>query len=824
VKKILYIKIFLLCLLSLAFTPQALGQEQKNPNSAKACAICHYRWIDTFFVEGKGSDLVDYQAEKVVASPDMCFSCHDGSVRDSRAKLDSDSGHKINKKPPSHIKIPEIFPLDENGRMQCATCHTAHGVPGGPDSDETIFMRTSNKNSAMCRMCHPSADGGMAAGNHPAGIMEREVPEKLVSLGAVAGRKKNQILCETCHVAHGSPYESFLIEPAGNSAVCLDCHEDKNIFGPDGTRKPFHVINVPPKKAEIPAELMKKGAKIGYQGFITCLTCHKVHNNKTQKQFLLIMRNEQPSLCLTCHVDKDHLVSSKHNLMQTAPGERNLQGKTAAEGGICSPCHLPHTPARNLKGKEDFTTQLCRSCHSKGNIGEKVIPRGYTHPLNVSPFAKNEESTFFTVVDAKKGRLALPLFNEYNVRDENGKVTCSSCHEPHGLPNNQKKGDTPKEDGGPQSTSFLRKESPDICRQCHRSKFDITTSKHDLSTLTPEERDILKSREPEPGICGSCHLVHGPEEGYVWTRADSASGSEKRAEERCTGCHNERGLASKKVVKGHSHPVNILPSEKGLTTTLPLYDGKGEISKEGLVTCQTCHDPHRWNSLNEPKRGQLHTKGDVQNRFLRLENSPSPNLCVNCHQDKASVEKTDHDLIIAAPNHRNIMGQTPAESGTCGVCHLVHNSKNKVKLWAQEYGSGTDVMEKMCNSCHAKNGAARNKVPPIGYHPQDKLVDLSGKTKSGEQYLPLFDPLSAEPVVAGNISCASCHNVHQWEPDLAAKGAGVNLEGNATNSFLRTHTPDLMCKDCHGFEALLRFKFFHDPERRKMQVFHVPFR
>jgi hypothetical protein len=170
------------------------------------------------------------------------------------------------------------------------------------------------------------------------------------------------------------------------------------------------------------------------------------------------------------------------------------------------------------------------------------------------------------------------------------------------------------------------------------------------------------------------------------------------------------------------------------------------------------------------------------------------------------------------------VGQTPAQSGTCGVCHLVHNSKNKIKLWAQKFGLGTDVMERMCNSCHAKNGVASNKVPPIGYHPQDKLVNLSGETKSGENYLPLFDPISAEPVIAGNISCASCHNAHQWDPTQAAKGAGINLEGNATNSFLRTNSPGLMCRDCHGFQALLKFKFFHDPARRKMQGFGVPLR
>jgi len=767
---------------------------------------------------------VEYQSEKVVATPDMCFSCHDGSIKDSRAKLEDDSGHKINKEPPRHMKIPEIFPLDEKGEMQCSTCHTAHGVQGGPDSEETIFMRTSNKNSAMCRMCHPAADGGMAAGNHPAGIMERQVPAKLISLGAVSGGKKNQIVCETCHVAHGSPYESFLIEGAGNSALCLSCHQEKNIFGPEGERKPFHVINVPPQKAKIPAEFIAKGAKTGYQGSIICLTCHQVHNHKTQEKFLLIMRNEKSSLCLTCHLNKQYLLSSRHNLINSSPKERNLEGKTAAEGGICSSCHLPHKPARNLSGKEDFTTQLCLSCHSKGNMGEKVMPRGYTHPVSVSPFEKKEEDPFFTAVDAEKGQLALPLFSRYNVQDENGKLTCSTCHEPHGLPNDSTEGQTAKEGEGSKSTHLLRKQSPAICRECHGSKFDVANSKHDLSKLTGEEKDILKSKGPEPGICGSCHLVHGPEQGYLWTGDGSTTGSGNRAEELCTACHSERGLASKKVVKGYSHPVNISPSEKGLATTLPLYNLNGRTSKNGLLTCQTCHDPHRWDPLRAPQGDHLNLEANSQNSFLRLENSPSPILCENCHPKKATVEKTDHDLIITAPAHRNIMGQTPAQSGTCGVCHLVHNSKNKIKLWAQELGLGTEVMERMCNSCHSKSGIARNKVPPIGDHPQDKLVNLSGKIKSRENFLPLFDPMSAEPVIAGNISCASCHNVHQWDPKQVAKGEGANLEGNATNSFLRTNSPDLMCKDCHGFQALLKFKFFHDPARRKLQGFNLPLR
>ena len=815
-KKILYIQTFLFFLLCLAYSSQAVGQEQKNPNSAKACAICHYRWIDTFFVEGKGTDLVEYQSEKVVATPDMCFSCHDGSVMDSRAKLAENSGHKVNKKPPKHMKIPEIFPLDDSGRMQCSTCHTAHGVQGGADSEDTIFMRTSNRDSAMCRMCHPSADGGVPAGNHPAGMMKKEIPTKLVSLGALTDDKKKQIICQTCHAAHGSPNESYLIEGAGNSVLCLDCHGDKNIFTSEGKRKPFHVINVPPETATIPEEFFNKGSKLGYKGVITCLTCHVVHHNKPQKQFLLVARDEKSSLCTQCHQDKKYLADSKHNLMHSAPGETNQQGKTVAEGGICSGCHLPHKEARKLTGEKDLTTRLCLSCHSKGNIGEKVRPPGYTHPLDVGPFEKKKENLVFAAVDAEKSELTLPLFNRYSVQDKNGKLTCLTCHDTHGTAASSIKRQTATDGKSNEAKSLLRTQAPDLCRECHKNKFYIANSKHDLNKVS-SGKDTVKQKATEPGLCGGCHLVHGSQGGFVWLREEATQKNARGAEEFCIGCHSEGGLARKKVIKRYSHPVNTSLKEKELQNILPLFDREGKVSNQGIMTCQTCHDPHRWDPLKILDGDHFDGEGNSQNSFLRLENSPSPELCNNCHPDKANVERTDHDLIITAPSHENIMGQTPVESGTCGACHLVHNSKNKPKLWAQEFGDGTSVMERMCNSCHSENGSAKNKIPRIASHPQGKIVDLGKAIPGKVEYLPLFNDTSGEAVKVGSISCPSCHNVHQWDPQSPTKGKGVNLEGNATNSFLRTRSPHLMCKDCHGFEALVKFKFFHDPTMRTTQ-------
>jgi Zn-finger protein len=278
-------------------------------------------------------------------------------------------------------------------------------------------------------------------------------------------------------------------------------------------------------------------------------------------------------------------------------------------------------------------------------------------------------------------------------------------------------------------------------------------------------------------------------------------------------------MAKKKVVKDYSHPINISPFEKGLSTTLPLFDKNGKVSKKGIMACQTCHDPHRWDPVKVITEEHFEIEGTAQNSFLRLENFPSPKLCENCHPDKALVEKTDHDLIVTAPETKNIVGQKPAESGTCGVCHLVHNSKIQIKLWAQGFGEGANIMDMMCNSCHSQDGSAREKIPEVGTHPEGQLITNVGRDVKGKpNYFPLFDKGTGQYVSVGDISCPSCHNVHQWDPRFNKKGKGINLEGTATNSFLRAQTYSLLCIDCHGLDALFRFKYYHDPEERVERI------
>jgi len=975
-KKVIYRILFIVALVipfNLSYAETTVTPP-KNPNSAKACAICHYRWVDTFFIEGRGSDFVPYTSEKVVATPEMCFSCHDGSVMDSRARAYKTPQHKTDVPPPAHMKIPDIFPLDEQGKVQCATCHTAHGVPSGPDSKETIFMRTSNRNSAMCRMCHPGMGGEKIAGNHPLDVTTLAIPAGLTNLGALDGDKKNQVICESCHTAHGSRHESYLIKSGKDSSLCLDCHKDQNVFTPDGRKRPVHVVNVTPKTAQIPADLVHRGAQFGDNGEIICQTCHKVHNSKFEAQLLLIKKDKTSAFCLACHPDKKYIADTKHNLRVSAPNEKNLQGQTVAQAGVCSACHLPHKAARQLSGNSDFTARLCMSCHGKGKVAQKDHLFGTTHPLSVYPFANSKKDPGLTTISVKQDELTLPLYDKYGVRDRGGKMTCSTCHETHRLPQDSAATKS-KGKAGP-GQSLLRKPSPAICGECHRDKFAIENSKHNLNLSAPTTRNILNQLPSESGLCGSCHMVHGSHKGFLWARKVD-SGNEAVAQSLCITCHNATGMAQKKVNKGYSHPLNIAPEEKGLASLLPLFDASGKLSKtgairchtchdphrrqvdstksaqektpseestqgavflrksapqicgdchhdkffianskhdlskvapesknlrnqtplqaglcgnchlahnaqkdflwarkitaksdnvvqglcvdchnenglakesliqgnshpmqislsgkdmpttlplydqngkaieNGVIACHTCHDPHRWDPLRTAGVDHFKLEGTSQNSFLRLENSPESRLCENCHAGQASVQKTDHDLIISAPDSKNIIGQTPLESGTCGVCHLAHNSRNPIKLWAQTLAGGGSITEMMCYSCHSKQGSASNKIPKIASHPEDKLIINLGRNTLGKMnYFPLYDETTAKTVTVGNISCPSCHNTHQWNRELRLRGAGVEIEGSADNSFLRARSGDLLCKDCHGPEALLKYLFFHDPIKR----------
>ena len=153
----------------------------------------------------------------------------------------------------------------------------------------------------------------------------------------------------------------------------------------------------------------------------------------------------------------------------------------------------------------------------------------------------------------------------------------------------------------------------------------------------------------------------------------------------------------------------------------------------------------------------------------------------------------------------NVKGEPAAESGPCGVCHVVHPGAVAAGTWAQPGPPGDSFGKGLCTNCHSQGNCARTRVPPYADHPD---VALLNRLSAGHpDYMPTFDD-RGRVSTTGSISCPTCHQMHAIRATPAAK-AETPLPHDR---LLRTTHPTL-CADCHGLEALWRFLYYHQAGR-----------
>lgn len=751
-----------LCALLLAWVasvPRAAADEPRptGPSSAKECAICHLRWAPTFISGDGGSEFLSRPDADVVQSEKMCFSCHDGSVVDSRIRLLKGARHATGRPPPAGMTIPPELPLDAKGNVTCGTCHSAHGVTREEAAKgDTFFLRVSNKESRMCVMCHGDRAGGPSAGNHP---LE---PAKEGGTGAVD--------CKACHDVHGSTEAPMLASTVGDSALCLKCHEDRGNSGLLGLHGGGHPVNVAPLTALPSRALTAAGARMGPRGQVTCLSCHDVHRAPVDDG-LLRMDPARSSLCIECHQDRGALVGSSHDLSTSAPTVRNVQDKTATEAGICSPCHVAHGPARRVALSAPRGVTLCRSCHSRdgGASAERMSAGG--HPVDV----------------------------EY----EGEPVSCATCHDPH----------RPTPEGEAVATTrFLRKPAATLCVDCHAEQEAVVGSRHDVTVVAPKSANLDQMPALAGGPCLGCHEMHPGVAQQRFSRLLGPQGIDD-VERLCRSCHADGQVAAEAPVKSVSHPLGVSPKHVAKDVDLPLRAIPGRRARDAVVTCSTCHDPHRWRP-DGARDAEPFAAGDANTSFLRVANAPDSKLCTSCHAENSTVVRTNHDMSVSAPKLENALGDTVVEAGTCSACHVPHGATSTTALWARTASKQSKMgrVGASCLSCHREGGPAGERQPRVVGHPKVDMVDLSGSGAYPE--FPVFNPETGARDRTGQMSCPSCHTAHQWKAGVEGPGDGP-AEGDALSSFLRHSSRSLPCRDCHGPEGIYLYQHFHDPDARR---------
>jgi predicted CXXCH cytochrome family protein len=758
----------ILALLFLART--GLGQAiihpagELKPNSGKDCAVCHVEWVSSFD-EPQAVNLIARPTKPLAAESETCLGCHDGSVADSRREVWLEHSHKTGVMPPKEMKVPEGLPL-EDGRLACRTCHTAHANKESGSLKDAVFLRMPNEMGQMCKACHADKSGGPETGTHPLAEMKFELPKELAAAGSHAGPANKQVVCQTCHGAHGTKADHLLVMGTESSQLCLSCHEKVRpaMWAPDAPHE--HPQN-PPLRTDAQRKAIKDmGTHAGADGTMICLSCHKLHHGQAGRAMLADTLTNS-ALCLRCHPERQDMANSQHDLRKSAPKEPNRRNETPEQSGPCGACHSFHTYARTPEPGKADPQGLCITCHSDNKVAAKHTGQPFSHPAVVPTSLVPRTST-------------LKLYP--GPTPDQKIVACLSCHNPHDV----------------KQKHFLRNAGDDLCASCHDQKVQQLAGKHDF-TKSPELKNGRGLTGAETGKCGYCHAVHNANGPAMWV---ATANRPKSPEALCAECHRVEGVAKEKSLAKFNHPVGAAARPTTRPANLPLFTLEGHLAEsDGVVSCGSCHD--------------IHADASKTKSLLRAGATEPAALCLNCHAEKSAMADGPHDYRRSARK----WPETDLKSGDlCTSCHIQHSNDEKRTRWALAPASGVPKGDGECVACHAENSWSLGKDPiKTGsmIHPRT-AVDQIAMTKLSPK-LPLAS--SAPNRKDDAIACKTCHNPHAGAgtPSLLrvathepARAICITCHDIARSSAQSMHSHDLVdpknasknaCGPCHSAHA-----------------------
>jgi len=407
----------------------------RKMSSGKNCISCHLSWEDDQLF--KLLQITDDQVLPV-ASKKMCYSCHHGAVVESRIAMIEKHQHpdiysekkKEKKSETFQDKIPEFFPLSDNGELLCSTCHSPHNSDENQEvlyhDHKNSWLRISNQNGDLCERCHESKGTGARTEdmsmNHPLDIrflpapaksaknyvqethLQHGLPEALINNGGMLD-KQQQLICQTCHQIHAGKKKNLLTLSDTDSELCISCHKMQYAGGKEKSRQQgIHPVNVKLDKA------IKYKGKVIEQ--VTCTTCHKVHNGQLDTALLWDTAEQNVEvLCTSCH--QRHTAETQEEAVKKGIHPVNIKLEKAVKINnkviktvTCLSCHSVHQGKKQTASlvQSDKDGQLCNNCHKQE---QSVV---------------NSDHDLRLTADKKK--------NHHNQVPEQSGV-CGTCHSMH---------------------------------------------------------------------------------------------------------------------------------------------------------------------------------------------------------------------------------------------------------------------------------------------------------------------------------------------------------------------------------------------------------
>ena len=281
------------------------------------CAACHTERLREFrrrgvatLVEHEPQPQLDTGRQDAASTPDMCLSCHDGFVMDSRSLWKRGHlGHPVGMVPSSRIRQPAaggepVFPMNEDGRMYCGTCHSPH-YHGSATKAAPPFMRVDLRDGNLCQSCHDDKKAVADSGHGPTSSRRRSFEADYTERG----------ICTRCHVAHEAQGPvMWAREPGGGksvaNALCHSCHEGDVAYYEhpqviEAWSQQVRSVLIADKGAPMP--VFDSAGSRSATGIIGCPTCHDAHRERAtgmpdDRPGLFLRRaSVRNFLCADCH-------------------------------------------------------------------------------------------------------------------------------------------------------------------------------------------------------------------------------------------------------------------------------------------------------------------------------------------------------------------------------------------------------------------------------------------------------------------------------------------------------------------------------------------
>lgn len=406
------------------------------------------------------------------------------------------------------------------------------------------------------------------------------------------------------------------------------------------------------------------------------------------------------------------------------------------------PATLPAAPPPTIVRTELLTADLdvagqngqnCLQCHDGLVNDSREIwdPARKHHPVGMVP--DEPLPAFFPV-------------------DEKGRMTCITCHSPHGVVDSADSatGAAPLVRHLSDTSPFTRldKDSDKLCLACHTADKHVSTGVATvdaaqqghptgaglLAALNARKARGVEPSDPTKATCLSCHAMHGATGSPILRDPNDGK--------TCLGCHPDKGETAT------NHPLGRVAGKD-----LRGAEAKGHVvlSGEGGVGCLSCHD----------------LASDRSVKLLRSASSQRP-ICLDCHNERKDLAGSPH----AQLSHNGLP--------TCVNCHDVHGGKRDETFLALSPKTPGDPTA--CLSCHAPGGrgATARATPGRAGHPVDART------------VPAHD---GQP--ESKLTCLSCHDAHEANKPVARdcetchdeQAAGRKAGGHGKADCLDCHAP-----------------------------------